>query len=162
MGLSAGSRKALCLDWVKNLKSKTIPTSKQEKADQDASSAFALFWNLTRSVAPQEVLDDFDNYLKKLGIRRMDGAGSMPHDIATGQGNYSVSTPNYDFTFYGAELAPPTGVCGWNYSRYALSSGFHLLLTQLVRQVHAQGASAPQICCFLDDEPSDGPRCRPH
>lgn len=74
---------------------------------------------MARSVVPDEVLLDFDNYLSELGISRMDGGGTMPHNIATGHGNYPVSIPGYDFTFHGAELAPPTGVCAQNYARFA-------------------------------------------
>lgn len=105
------------LDWVRNLRSKKTPQDELEEANKKASSAFALFWNLARSVAPDEVLDDFDEYLHTLGIPRMDGGGTMPHNIETGRGNYTVAIPGFQFTFHGAELAPPTGVGAENYAR---------------------------------------------
>ncbi|KAJ3552227.1 hypothetical protein NP233_g12930 [Leucocoprinus birnbaumii] len=116
-GLSAGSRSAMCLDWVKNLKKKATPQAAQSKDNFDSASACALTWNMIRSTAPDEVLNDYDSFLHTLGICRMDGAGLIPHDIETGKGDYTVEIPNFSFTFHGAELAPPAAVGARNYSR---------------------------------------------
>lgn len=110
----------MCFDWVKNLKSPSVPQCIRDEENKVGSSAFALFWNMVRTVAPNEVLDDFDDFLHTLGIRRMDGGGVMPHDIETGRGDYTIEIPNFSFTFHGAELAPPGGVCARNYARYVL------------------------------------------
>lgn len=115
MGHSCGLRSGISFDWVKNLKSKKLAPTELEKIEQDASAAYALFWNLTHAFAPPEVIEDFDNYLKNLGIKRMDGGGTMKHDIETGKGEYTISVPGYEFTFHGAQLAPPTGICAHNY-----------------------------------------------
>ncbi|KAJ3554188.1 hypothetical protein NP233_g12477 [Leucocoprinus birnbaumii] len=118
VGLSAGSRSAMQLDYVKNLKRKPQSQDAKEEADRNLACAFCLSWNLTRAIAPGEVLDDFDEFLSGLQICRMDGGGTMPHDVETGQGNYTVTIPNFTFTFHGAEFAPPTAVCALDYSRY--------------------------------------------
>ncbi|KAF5354832.1 hypothetical protein D9756_005720 [Leucocoprinus leucothites] len=117
-GLSAGSRFGMKLDWVRNLISKATPSGVQDDLNEEGSSAFALFWNIICAVAPPEVLADFNLFLTDLDIRRMDGGGKMPHNSKTGQGNYTVKIPNFMFTFHGAELAPPAGVCAQNYTQY--------------------------------------------
>ncbi|XP_006463317.1 hypothetical protein AGABI2DRAFT_55728, partial [Agaricus bisporus var. bisporus H97] len=83
------------------------------------ASAFALFWNMVRTVAPVEVLNDFDNFLQSSGIWRMDARGEIPYNHKTGQGNYTIELPDgLAFTFHGAELAPPAGICARNYARF--------------------------------------------
>ncbi|KAJ3551362.1 hypothetical protein NP233_g13095 [Leucocoprinus birnbaumii] len=117
-GLSAGSLSGICLDWVKNLKSKRTSQTILDEAEKQGSSAFALFYNLFLSIAPSEVIDDFNDHLSRLGNCRMDARGTMSCDPSTGEGNYTVDLPGYSFTFHGAQLAPPTSVCARNYARY--------------------------------------------
>ncbi|KAJ3560342.1 hypothetical protein NP233_g10901 [Leucocoprinus birnbaumii] len=96
----------------------TTSRDAKERAEQNLASAICLAWNIARAVAPLEVLKNFDEFLSNLQIRRMDGGGTMPHDISTGHGTYTVTLPSFSFTFHGAELAPPTAVCALNYGRY--------------------------------------------
>ncbi|KAJ3573992.1 hypothetical protein NP233_g2057 [Leucocoprinus birnbaumii] len=97
-----------------------LSTGLRKIAEEDVrgSSAFALLWNIILAVAPSEVIDDFRQYLKNLGLKRMDGNGAMVHDWETGLGSYTIKVPGHEFTFHGAELAPPTAVCAWNYCRH--------------------------------------------
>lgn len=86
------------------------------------SSSFAFFWNLCKSVVPDEIIDDFTSYLSEIGIGRMDADGAMPCN-ANGKGSYSITLQDdfgedVDiFNFSDVELAPPTGVSSENYAR---------------------------------------------
>ena len=87
--------------------------------DVSESSAFALVWNMIRSRLPDEILDDFDEFSARTNIKRMDADGLMV-DPAGGT-FYSIVAGDDTFVFHGAELAPPAGVFGKNYSRLAVS-----------------------------------------
>ncbi len=97
------------------------------------SASFALFWNLCKSVVPNEIINDFLEYLQELGIGRMDGNGAMSCD-AEGKGSYKVEIeagPNKKqevFEFNNVDLAPPTGVSGENYARCV-----HYLLNKILK-----------------------------
>lgn len=102
---------------MKNLR-RTLSTDKQDEEDIKGASAFALFWNMVRTIAPAEVVEDFENFLRTTGVRRMDARGHIPLDSETGRGTYQIDLPSgRSFTFHGAELAPPAGVCARNYAR---------------------------------------------
>jgi hypothetical protein len=87
--------------------------------DVSESSAFALIWNMVRSRLPQEILDDFDKFTASTNIKRMDANGLMTDE--RGGNFYSIVIGEDQFDFHGAELAPPSGVFGKNYSRLANS-----------------------------------------
>jgi hypothetical protein len=91
--------------------------SPEDKAAMDTteSSAFALVWNMIRSRLPQEILGDFDEFAMRTNIRRMDGNSRMSNQ--RGETFYSVAIGEDTFKFHDAELAPPAGVFGKNYSR---------------------------------------------
>ncbi|EKM74530.1 hypothetical protein AGABI1DRAFT_14922, partial [Agaricus bisporus var. burnettii JB137-S8] len=117
-GHSAGSRSAMEFDWVKNLRRK-LSEDDQDEEDVKGANAFALFWNMVRSVAPGEVIDDFKHFLRTSKIRRMDARGNLLYNPKTGRGNYRVDlSSGLAFTFHDAELAPPAGVCARNYARF--------------------------------------------
>jgi hypothetical protein len=83
--------------------------------DVNESSAFALVWNMIRSRLPDEILSDFDEFTTRTNIKRMDADGLMTD--SAGQTFYSITAGGDNFVFHGAELAPPAGVFGKNYSR---------------------------------------------
>ncbi|KAF8809194.1 hypothetical protein BYT27DRAFT_7284279 [Phlegmacium glaucopus] len=115
IGYSAGSRSSPSFDWVKNLLSKKHSPEEKVAMDVKESSAFALMWNMIRSRLPQEILDDFNKFTTSTNIRRMDANGHMADE--KGQTFYSASIGEDQFDFHDAELAPPSGVFGKNYSR---------------------------------------------
>ncbi|RDB20488.1 hypothetical protein Hypma_012446 [Hypsizygus marmoreus] len=115
IGYSAGSRSSPKFDWVKNLLSETHPDDVVAEIDKNDSSVFAFAWQQLRALLPSPIIDNFDLYLNDTKIRRMDAHGQLPSTQS--QGSYSVKIRNNDFTFHNAELAPPTGVFGQNYSR---------------------------------------------
>ena len=86
--------------------------------DVSESSGFALVWNMIRSRLPDEILDDFDEFSARTNIKRMDADGLMV-DPAGGT-FYSIAAGDDTFVFHDAELAPPAGVFGKNYSRLAV------------------------------------------
>ena len=100
---------------MKNLLSTKVPQLEQDVANIRVSSVFAYSWNLIRRRLPAEVLDDFDNFLNEAGIVRMD-ANSLMRD-ARGKTLYFANVGDANLMFHGAELAPPTGIFGKNYSR---------------------------------------------
>lgn len=76
---------------------------------------------MIRNIVPPEVVADFDDFVARSGIPRMDGNGQLP------EGTYEVPIDCMTFPFQNVELAPPGGVVGENYSRCALNL-FHLML----------------------------------
>ncbi|KAG6836575.1 hypothetical protein H0H93_006531 [Arthromyces matolae] len=124
MGYSAGSRSKTAFDWVKNITKKTTEAEKLE-SDAAGSVLFALAWQLMKSQIPQEVIDDFTDFVKDLRIRRMDRGTQERNsktlvDISRAEENHGtlrVAVGKEEFEFDNVELAPPSGVVGRNYSR---------------------------------------------
>lgn len=111
-GWSAGALSKMHFGWVRNLPPST-DAAKKEACHIETSAIFALFWNLIRSYGPREVVDDFETFMEKSGIYRMDPGfcGSGP------EGQYAVPISDTEVLFSHANLAPPQGVCAQNYSR---------------------------------------------
>ncbi|KAG6820060.1 hypothetical protein H0H93_005900 [Arthromyces matolae] len=132
MGYSAGARSKGQFDWVRNI-TKKMTEEKRHASNADGSVLFAVAWQLIKSQFPEEIVDDFNDFVKSIGIRRMDwgGAGDkeatkqedgasvtlMQSSIADGEGTIKVEVGNDEFEFRNVELAPPAGVIGQNYSR---------------------------------------------
>ncbi|KAH7920021.1 hypothetical protein BV22DRAFT_986498, partial [Leucogyrophana mollusca] len=114
IGYSAGSRSKPKFSWVKNLLSQALSPEFVEGLDCSSSSAFALFWNMCRSILPPEIISDFNDYLAANNMCRMDT--SIQNDSKFGK--YAVGAGDNDFyAFHCAEMAPPTGVFACNYAR---------------------------------------------
>lgn len=115
----------MAFDWVKNLRG-SLSEDQCNEEDVKGANSFALFWNMVRTIAPEEVVEDFENFLRTSGISRMDARGNLPHNPETGRGDYRIDLPNgLSFTFHGAELAPPAGICARNYARCVLYHFVH-------------------------------------
>ncbi|KAF5383887.1 hypothetical protein D9757_007416 [Collybiopsis confluens] len=112
-GWCAGSRSRTTFDWVKNLLG---TQSKEQKMEYEyrAASAFALFWNMVKSLGPEEVRRDLEAFASTDGLYRMDSA------IWGGgrEQQYSVMLDEEELLFQGADMAPPSGVFGRNYARF--------------------------------------------
>ncbi|KAJ3875338.1 hypothetical protein F5051DRAFT_333991 [Lentinula edodes] len=110
-GWSAGAISRPAFNWVQNL-TKKIPDDEKRGIRYEASSVFAVFWNLVRAHAPREVIDDLEEFVIKSGIYRMDehvhGGG--------GEKKYTVPVNGVELTFSGADMAPPSGVFARNYA----------------------------------------------
>ncbi|KAG2081606.1 hypothetical protein BD769DRAFT_1783953 [Suillus cothurnatus] len=115
IGYSAGSRLAPKFDWVKNLQSTALSSEEVDELDFSSSSVFALFWNLCKVLLPQEIIDDFNEFLKANNLCRMDKEAN-PTSSALGRYVVGVGEGSY-YEFNKVEMAPPAGVFGWNYSR---------------------------------------------
>ncbi|KAF8054723.1 hypothetical protein FPV67DRAFT_1682217 [Lyophyllum atratum] len=115
VGYTAGSLSQPAFHWARNLVEPKLNASAAAEMDAKSSSVFALLWQMARSRLPKEVIDDFDTFLAKSGIKRMDGSGQMASEGSSG--TYSVVVGGTAFDFHDVELAPPTGVFGQNYSR---------------------------------------------
>jgi len=79
----------------------------------ESASVFAMFWNMCWTRFPVEVIDDFDDFLQKTEVPRMNSSGDLLEDT----GAYTISDLKHQHTFYGVKLPPPCGYCGVNYSR---------------------------------------------
>ncbi|KAG6817223.1 hypothetical protein H0H93_007413 [Arthromyces matolae] len=141
MGYSAGSRSKTAFDWVRNITRKMTDEQKVT-SDMAGSVLFAVAWQLMKSQVPQEVIDDFNDFVKSLAIRRMDkgadatswegdnggrdrGEGKVKVSILgvqEGKGRLGVAVGEEEFEFDNVELAPPSGVLGQNYSRWGYTS----------------------------------------
>ncbi len=99
---------------MRNITATRLSQHEVDVLDAEASSLFALTWQMMRSLLPPEVVADFNNFVKKTGIPRMDGNGHLEN------GTYQLYVDGRPFAFHNAELAPPGGVICQNYSRCAL------------------------------------------
>lgn len=88
--------------------------------DKKTSSAFALLWNLCKIILPNEVIEDFDAFMRREDMVHMgapeDAAG---HAIGMGPAlrSYTVHVGDVGFEFHDVEMAPPCGVMAQNYAR---------------------------------------------
>ena len=112
IGYTAGSRGGPQLGWARNLLRK-----KEDEAVTrmmyEASSVFAFFWNILKQQMPDEVMDDFKEWLQDSEMVRMDTLGSQ----AGIEGTYTVDVGREKYDFHKVEMAPPSGVFGTNYTR---------------------------------------------
>ncbi|RDB18282.1 hypothetical protein Hypma_000646 [Hypsizygus marmoreus] len=115
IGYSAGSLSSPKFDWVKNLLSDMHSHDTLTKINDDDSSVFAFAWQQMRSLLPTPIIDDIDLYLNNTKIKRMDANGHLASSQS--QRSFSVRIGDNEFDFHHAELAPPTGAFGQNYSR---------------------------------------------
>ncbi|KAG6842834.1 hypothetical protein H0H93_003250, partial [Arthromyces matolae] len=116
-------------NWVRNI-IKKLKKGGVKVSNIEASTLFAVAWQLMRSQVPDEVLRDFNEFVSNLGIYRMDGGLSAAHEddgqlssIRMEQkfrhdrtGTLSLDVEGKEFQFSNVELAPPAGVIGQNYS----------------------------------------------
>lgn len=116
MGLSAGSLNKLMLGWVRNIRVRKKNHIEHQAVNRNASSAFAVLWSLARTLLPEEIINDYLDFIQTLGIHQMDADGEMDPDC-NGYGVYHVSVDGKVFEFHDAELAPPAGVMAENYCR---------------------------------------------
>ena len=126
LGYSAGAISKPAFHWVRNLLDPKAPAKEVAALDYQASSIFALAWNIGRHTLPRDVISDFDNFIEKLGIPRMEGStGDMDHyfvDIERLPGE--PGGERWDrHQFERGERAPPSGAMAHNYARSVKSSG---------------------------------------
>jgi hypothetical protein len=117
LGYSAGARSQPSFHWVRNIVLRNLDAAEIADNDRKTSSVFAFAWQLMRNRLPPEIMQDFDVFLQSSQLKRMDGNGSMCQSHGDIQGTYEVSIGRKVFDFCQAELAPPAGVFGTNYSR---------------------------------------------
>ena len=123
IGYTSGARSDPQLGWARNLLGKQADTA-VTRLMYESSSVFALFWNLLRNQMPEEVIGDFDEWLNRHEMVRMDTLGSQD----SAEGTYTVGHGDMKFEFHGVEMPPPSGVIGTNYTRFA-SMGFSWCLS---------------------------------
>lgn len=116
MGLSAGSLSKVFLDWVWNIRIQKNNYAEHQNVNVSASSAFAVLWSLACTLLPEEIIQDYLDFIELVGIHRMDARGEMDPD-QDGHGTYTIKIGGKDFEFHDAELTPPTGVMEENYCR---------------------------------------------
>ncbi|KAG6836744.1 hypothetical protein H0H93_003968 [Arthromyces matolae] len=150
MGYSAGSRSKTMFDWVRNI-TKKMTEDEKARNDMAGSVLFAVAWQLMKSQVPQEVIDDFNDFVSSLGIRRMDrcsektskeeeSTGNVHReanvkvticDTKGGRGRLGFAMDDKEFEFTDVQLAPPSGVVGQNYSRSAEAKGADFLMANI-------------------------------
>jgi hypothetical protein len=86
------------------------------RLDYEASSAFAVFWNMLRNRVPRSIIKNTTDFFDEIGIYRMDGGKRL----SSSKGTYMLQVDEIPIEFHGVELAPPSGVFGVNYARYVL------------------------------------------
>ena len=117
IGYTAGSRSRPRIGWARNIRRKL---KAKELADLTtrSSSAFAFAWNMFQNQLPDEVMDDFNEYLTSSDIVRMHPSGKKHRNK---KGEYTICNRGEAITFHNVDLAPPAGFFGVNYCRYAIS-----------------------------------------
>jgi hypothetical protein len=76
IGYTGGAQCGRKLGWARNLLRKQTDAA-ANRLMYESSSAFVLFWNMLRNQLPDEILDDFDAWLKEYDMVRMDTKGSQ-------------------------------------------------------------------------------------
>jgi hypothetical protein len=132
IGYTCGARSDPELGWARNLLGKPSDEA-VTRMMYESSSVFALFWNMVRNQLPEEIVNDFDAWLKEHEMVRMDTKGSQE----SAQGMYTVELGDMKFEFHGVEMPPPSGVFGTNYTRFAISRSVWHLPNML--QIYTQG-----------------------
>lgn len=118
MGLSAGSLSHSLLGWVRNIRKDKKNVARHQEININASSAFAIFWNLIRATLLDDIVDDFDAWLQEIGPKyRMDGDGEMGTGGGRGKFHIKLGEEKPWYEFNNAHLAPPAGVMADNYCR---------------------------------------------
>jgi hypothetical protein len=84
------------------------------RLDYEASSAFAVFWNMLHNRVPSGIIKNTTEFFDSIGIYRMDGGKRL----SSSKGTYMLEVDGIPVEFHGVELAPPSGVFGMNYARY--------------------------------------------
>jgi len=130
IGYSAGARAAPAFHWVRNL-TKKLPDQVVADKDYQSSSAFALLWNLCRNFLPERIMGDFDVFLEHCNMVRMKSGQGAAVEFIAGEGvgthgEYTVHIGDAEFIFKDAEMAPPSGVFGQNYSRCASANSYFM------------------------------------
>lgn len=130
IGYSAGARAAPAFHWVRNL-TKKLPDQVVTDKDYKSSSVFALFWNLCCDFLPGEIMEDFDQFLGECNMVRMKSGQGAASEFIAGEGagthgEYTVHIGDDEFIFKDAEMAPPSGVFGQNYSRCASANSYFM------------------------------------
>lgn len=69
---------------------------------------------MLRNQLPEDVIKDFDGWLKEHEMVRMDTLGSQEST----EGMYTIKHGDMTFEFHGVEMPPPSGVIGTNYTRF--------------------------------------------
>ncbi|KAJ3991517.1 hypothetical protein F5050DRAFT_1716023 [Lentinula boryana] len=113
-GFTAGSRARPSFDWASNfLNPFRHSQSEQEAMRYEATSMFAMFWNMVQKVCPSAVIDDFKQFMEQTGLISMD-----PKEFSRqGGSEYMVNYEGSNITFKGVDMAPPSRVLVQNYAR---------------------------------------------
>lgn len=118
LGWSPGSRSQANFDWARNFKKAKLPDDENIRHRIRSSAALALFWNLTRSFSPPEVVKDFEDFVRDSGINTMDpGLEVDPKKVSKPTSQYSVPVNGHEVIFDNAHLAPPQGGFARNYGK---------------------------------------------
>lgn len=107
---------------MRNITRRNLPGHAVDAMEYRSSSAFALMWNLCKDMLPEEIMGDFDAFFKTLKMLRMNSAKGVAKEFIASEGlatkgDYAITVGDTEFLFKNAELAPPSGVVGQNYSR---------------------------------------------
>lgn len=118
LGWSPGSLSNTHFDWVRNFKNQHLPDVAKDRYKIESAAALALFWNMTRSIGPHEVVDDVEGWIQRSGINTMD-PGLEIHGVNRSKptNQYAVPVQDEMVVFDDAHLAPPQGACAVNYGR---------------------------------------------
>ena len=72
LGYSPGALSSPEFDWARNLKRK-LDAETVASLNYQAGSAFSLLWNMAKNQLPDEVIDDFTQFLNKNNFPQMAG-----------------------------------------------------------------------------------------
>ncbi|ESK81651.1 hypothetical protein Moror_3242 [Moniliophthora roreri MCA 2997] len=91
-----------------------MTVKKKKSIHYEASSAFALFWNLVYTILPLDVKVDLQEFVTSLKLPHMD-----PGLIYTGKAGfqYVITLNGNKIPFCFAEIAPPCSVFAQNHAR---------------------------------------------
>jgi len=133
IGYTSGAWSSPQLGWARNLLSQQTEATVSQLM-YESSSVFALFWNILCNQLPPEANGDFEAWLGRTQILRMDTLGSQ----TSTEGTYTVKYGEDRFEFHGVDMPPPSGVFGTNYTRF-VKDGSAIYLSYSNFQVYTLG-----------------------
>ncbi|KAK8108855.1 hypothetical protein PG984_014656 [Apiospora sp. TS-2023a] len=111
-GYTCGSRHQPALRIATCNKRLNTPARKEyeRRLNYKAQGMASLGWNMLKSRLPDQIIQDYENAIADSGAPRM--------DMERAEKNFSFAFHGKSITFNDLDLAPPSGLCSINYSRF--------------------------------------------
>ncbi|KAK8015794.1 hypothetical protein PG991_008682 [Apiospora marii] len=139
-GYTCGSRHQPALRIATCNKRLNTPARREyeRRLNYQAQGMASLGWNMLKSRLPDEIIQDYENAIADSGAPRM--------DMERADKNFSFPFHGKSVTFNDLDLAPPSGLCSINYSRFTHKENngnrFFIACTTMARPTRPRAATS--------------------